>query len=262
MRPHPLHGTIADTSGAVVVNATVNLINEVTQQSQSQKVSRTGEYSFNQLAPGRYTISATAPGLGTQTEGVELLVSQPATINLALPVVGANETVEVTASTTLNFSDATLGNAINSEEIEATPVDSRNVPDLLSLQPGVLYFNNNASASNPSATQDSRLGAVAGARSDQGNITLDGLDDNDQTNGYAFTGVLRSTMDSTEEFRVTTSSANSDAGRSSGAQVTLVTKVRHPTASTAVFMNTSGMQLSPLMTGFNKHTEVAGGTCQ
>ncbi len=253
-----LHGTIADTSGAVVVNATVNLINEVTQQSQSQKVSRTGEYSFNQLAPGRYTISATAPGLGTQTEGVELLVSQPATINLALPVVGANETVEVTASTTLNFSDATLGNAINSEEIEATPVDSRNVPDLLSLQPGVLYFNNNASASNPSATQDSRLGAVAGARSDQGNITLDGLDDNDQTNGYAFTGVLRSTMDSTEEFRVTTSSANSDAGRSSGAQVTLVTKSGTNSIHGSLYEYFRNAAFAA-NDWFNKHTEVAGG---
>ena len=72
--------------------------------------------------------------------------------------------------------------------------------------------------------QDSRSGSVAGARSDQTNVTLDGLDDNDQQNGYAFTGVLRSTLDSTEEFRVTTTSSNADAGRSSGAQVTLVTK--------------------------------------
>jgi hypothetical protein len=92
------------------------------------------------------------------------------------------------------------------------------------LQPGVLYFNNNNSASNPAQTQDSRLGAVAGARSDQGNITLDGLDNNDETFGYAFTGVLRSTLDSTQEYRVTTANSNADAGRSSGAQVTLVTK--------------------------------------
>ncbi len=110
------------------------------------------------------------------------------------------------------------------QQIQAMPIDSRNVADLLSLQPGVLYFGNNNSASNPAATTDSRLGAVAGARSDQGNITLDGVDNNDQTNGYAFTGVLRATMDSTEEYRVTTASSNADQGRSSGAQVTLVTK--------------------------------------
>jgi hypothetical protein len=71
---------------------------------------------------------------------------------------------------------------------------------------------------------DSRNGSVSGGRSDQGNVTLDGVDDNDQVNGYAFTGVLRSTLDSTEEFRVTTADANADAGRSSGAQVSLITK--------------------------------------
>jgi hypothetical protein len=65
---------------------------------------------------------------------------------------------------------------------------------------------------------------VNGGRSDQGNVTIDGIDDNDQVNGFAFTGVLRETVDSVEEFRVTTGDANADAGRSSGAQVSLVTK--------------------------------------
>jgi len=55
-------------------------------------------------------------------------------------------------------------------------------------------------------------------------VSLDGIDDNDQINGSAFTGVLRSTLDSTEEFRVTTSNGTAEAGRSSGAQVNLVTK--------------------------------------
>jgi hypothetical protein len=65
---------------------------------------------------------------------------------------------------------------------------------------------------------------VSGARSDQTNITLDGVDDNDQVKGYAFQGALRSTLDSLQEFRVTTSNANADEGRSSGAQVALITK--------------------------------------
>ena len=93
------------------------------------------------------------------------------------------------------------------------------MPDLLSLQPGVLYLGRQIDQ-----TVDSRSGAVSGARSDQTNVTLDGVDDNDQTNGFAFTGVLRSTLDSVEEFRVTTTSANADAARNSGAQVVLVTK--------------------------------------
>jgi Carboxypeptidase regulatory-like domain/TonB dependent receptor len=219
-----VRGIITDPTGAVVQGATVTLTNTTTQISQEQKVGKSGEYSFVDLQPATYTISVAFSGFGTQTKDTELLVSQPATINFKLIVGSAAQTVEVSAASTLNFSDATIGNAIDSAQIQTMPIDSRNVADLLSLQPGVLYFGNNNSASNPAATQDSRLGAVAGARSDQGNITLDGLDDNDQTFGYAFTGVLRSTLDSTQEYRVTTANANADTGRSSGAQITLVTK--------------------------------------
>ena len=122
-------------------------------------------------------------------------------------------------SQTLNDTDATIGNALNNATIAALPSEGRNVPDLLSVQPGVLYLGRGADKQS-----DSRTGSVAGARSDQTNVTLDGLDDNDQTQGYAFTGVLRSTLDSVEEFRVTTTNANADEGRSSGGQVNMVTK--------------------------------------
>ncbi len=84
------------------------------------------------------------------------------------------------------------------------------------LQPGVLYLPNN--------TGDSRTGAVNGGRSDQGNITIDGIDNNDQINGAAFTGVLRQTQDAIQEFRVVTGGGNADSGRSSGAQISMVTK--------------------------------------
>ena len=132
-----------------------------------------------------------------------------------------NETIEVSdIAQTINTSDATIGNAVSNSTIQALPMEGRNVPVLLSLQPGVVYLNSRAT--NPD--QDSRSGAVSGARSDQSNVTLDGVDDNDQRQGYAFTGVLRSTLDSVEEFRVSTTNSNADSGRSSGAQVTLVTK--------------------------------------
>src|SRR5258708_37804159 len=71
---------------------------------------------------------------------------------------------------------------------------------------------------------DRGRGWVNGAGSDQSNLTLDGVDVNDQVNGYEFTPVLPVSVDSVQEFRVTTSSYNADQGRSSGAQVSLVTK--------------------------------------
>jgi hypothetical protein len=160
-------------------------------------------------------------------KAAELLVSQPATINFTLTVQSITQTVEVNdIAQTVNTSDATIGNAVSNATIQALPIEGRNVPDLLSLQPGVVYLGKNVNGTTSLQGQDadSRSGAVAGARSDQGNITLDGIDNNDQRQGYAFTGVLRSTLDSVEEFRVTTTQSNADSGRSSGAQVTLVTK--------------------------------------
>ncbi len=100
-------------------------------------------------------------------------------------------------------------------------MDARNVPDLLSLQAGVAYTGNRPDVN---LMTDTRSGAVNGARSDQSNITLDGVDVNSDTRGYAFTSVIPVTADSVEEFRVTTSNYNADEGRSSGAQVALVTK--------------------------------------
>jgi len=99
-------------------------------------------------------------------------------------------------------------------------LEGRNVVELLSLQAGVTFLGKNAGNSD----DDSRSGSVNGARGDQSNVTLDGIDVNDQNKGYAFNSVLRVTQDSIQEFRVTTSNPNADGGRGSGAQVALITK--------------------------------------
>lgn len=215
-----LSGTVQDSSGAVVPGAVVTLDNKSNGFHATTQSDAKGQYEFAQLAPGTYEVTVEAKGLGEQVKVAQLLVSQPATIAFILSVKGVAETVNVSAATeTLNTTDATIGNSVSNFVIEALPMEGRNVPDLLSLQPGVLYLGRQIDQ-----TVDSRSGAVSGARSDQTNVTLDGVDDNDQTNGFAFTGVLRSTIDSVEEFRVTTTSSNADAGRTSGAQVVLVTK--------------------------------------
>ena len=121
----------------------------------------------------------------------------------------------------LNTTDASLGNAFNETQVKELPLEAGNVPELLSLQAGVTYTGNRPDINT---TTDTRNGAVNGARSDQSNITLDGIDVNSDTKGFAFQSVLPITQDSVQEFRVTTSNYNADEGRSSGAQVALVTK--------------------------------------
>ena len=114
-----------------------------------------------------------------------------------------------------------MGNPFNNQQIQELPLEGRNVVDLLSLQSGVVYTGNRP---DQNVNNDTRSGAVNGARSDQSNVTLDGVDVNDQNSGYAFTSVLPVTLDSVQEFRVTTTNYNADQGVSSGAQVSLVTK--------------------------------------
>jgi hypothetical protein len=216
-----LRGIVHDPSGALVPGATVTLTNKSIDKTLSAVTNDAGFYQFQQIPPAQYLISVTASGFAAQSKTAGLLVNQPATIDFTLSMQSNTVTVDVSASAqTLNTTDATLGNSVGNETIQALPMEGRDPISLLTLQPGVLYLGNPAE----NDTLDSRSGSVNGGRSDQGNITLDGMDDNDQIAGTAFTGVLRSTLDSTEEFRVTTSNSNADSGRSSGAQISLITK--------------------------------------
>jgi hypothetical protein len=218
-----LRGTVLDKSGAAVVGATVSLDHNGQSLHHQTKTGSTGEYEFLGLPPGTYTLTIEMAGFRkSEQKSVQLLVNTPGTVNVTLEVGTTTETVEVSAqAVTLNTSDASLGNAFNETQIKQLPMDARNVPDLLSLQAGVAYTGNRPDIN---VNTDTRSGAVNGARSDQSNITLDGVDVNSDTKGYAFTSVIPVTADSVQEFRVTTSNYNADEGRSSGAQVALVTK--------------------------------------
>jgi hypothetical protein len=211
-----LRGVIKDSSGALVPGASITLSDKGTGNTYHAVSNPSGFYIFPVVTPAHYLITLTSGSFARQTRTAELLVDQPATIDFTLSVKADTVTVDVSSSSeALNLTDATIGNAVGNSTIEALPMEGRNPISLLELQPGVLYIGGNT---------DSRQGSVAGGRSDQGNITLDGLDDNDQINGTAFTGILRSTLDSTDEFRVVTSNGTAASGRSSGAQVNLITK--------------------------------------
>jgi hypothetical protein len=216
-----LRGTVTDPKGALVQGAILALNNAATGFSRTTKSGNDGVYQFLEVPPATYTLSVTAPGFATvQQDRVTLQVSQPATLDIAMQVKGSTEIVEVSSEAPLvNTTDATQGNVFNSSQLINLPSEGRDPVAILSLQPGVTYVGQNVDQN-----VDSRGGSVAGARSDQTNVTLDGLDNNDQLTGLAFQGALRAPLDSIQEFRVTTSNSNADAGRSSGAQVSLVTK--------------------------------------
>ena len=140
-------------------------------------------------------------------EKVALQVDSTSDVTVGLEIGNLAESVQVTAEApVINSSDASIGNVISGNQIRALPLEGRNVAALLSLQPGVTYVPK----ADPGATMDPRYGSVSGARADQSTVTLDGIDVNDSDRQTAFTSVLRVTLDSVQEFRVTTSNYGAD----------------------------------------------------
>src|SRR5262245_46727979 len=206
-----VNGTVEDTQKQAISGATVILKNESRNFSRATTTAADGSFLFTVVPPGAYNIEVEAPGFkkAVQTE-VQALVDNRVTLSVTLEVGQVSEVVSVSASTAeniINTQDASLGNNFLAPQITQLPLNARNVGNLLSLQPAV-----------------TSTGYVAGGRSDQANLTIDGVDANDQQDGTAFSPVIRVSPDTVEEFRVTTVNANSTQGRSSGAQVGFITK--------------------------------------
>jgi len=217
-----LNGTVTDPTGAVIPGAKLTLENAATAITRETESDQDGAYRFLQVQPGPYRLKVNKGGFSDLiVNDIQLLVNSPATLNVKFEKVGqVTEVVSVTAeATAVNTVDATLGNNFGTKPILQLPFEGRNVVSLLSLQPGVTFLGD-----NDSVNDDYRQGSVNGGKSDQANVTLDGVDVNNQQGRQAFTSVLRTTLDSIQEFRVTTTGANADQGRSSGAQIALITK--------------------------------------
>jgi len=205
-----IRGTVTDQQGGAIAHAQISIKN-ASGYSRTQETTTTGSFSFDLIPVGDYDVTVEALGFRkAEFAAVHALVSNVVTLDAKLQVGSTSQTVQVEAGgneVQINTQDATLGNTIVGAQITQLPIEGRDVRVLLTLQPGV--------------TPD---GSVAGARSDQSNITLDGIDVNDaQTNGIN-DAVLRLNSEAIEEFRVNTVNANANEGRSSAAQVSLVTK--------------------------------------
>src|SRR5712675_1411852 len=249
-------GDVTDPQGAAVNAARVTLTDPSTGVTRQTTTDEQGHFQFLSLQPGTYTIRVEATGFkSAQTDRVEALVSSTQKLSIKLELGTVSDTVTVTesAAAAVNTTDATLGAAFDSRQILALPFEGRDAAGVLSLQPGVTFVG-----SNPDDNVDTRNGALNGGRSDQANITLDGVDNNQQARGTAFQGAVRSTLDSIEEFRVTTAGDNADQGRSSGGQVALVTK-----SGTNTFHGSLYEQNRPTITAandwFNKHAQLDNG---
>ncbi len=222
-----LNGKIVDPTGAVVPGSTIVLTNTDNNARREQQSDSDGAFLFSAVQPGNYKLLAKKAGFSDiSVQRIVLLVSNPSTLNLTFETVGAvAQTIEVSAEgIQLNTSDATVGNAVGTRPITQLPFEGRRADRILSLQPGISSIGDSDTVNGGSNTATDRGGVVNGGKSDQSNLTLDGVDINNQQTREPFNGALRVTLDSVQEFRVTTSNANADSSRGSGAQITLITR--------------------------------------
>ncbi|HEX6717168.1 MAG TPA: TonB-dependent receptor [Pyrinomonadaceae bacterium] len=216
-------GTVTDPTGAVVTGASVKLVDTKTSQEKSTTTNDQGVYLFAQVPPGAgYKLVFSATGFETlELTGIALGVGNTETHNAQLKVGQVTTNVVVTteaAGATLNTTDASIGNVIEERRMKELPIQIRSSPaSLIGLQPGVIGNNVGTGATN-------RVGSVTGARADQGNITVDGIDANDQATGQAFATTGNAPIDAIQEFRTVTANPAASEGRSSGGQIELITK--------------------------------------
>lgn len=202
-----ISGTVTDASGASVPSASVEIANVATGVTQKQSVNAAGQYIFPNVAPGEYTLKATAQGFRTASVGgLRVEVTKSYVQDIKLEVGQLTETVEVTAAAQaeLQMVDATLGTVIPGKALPTMPLFTRQVNELLTAQAGA-----------------TPTGEITGSRNDQSTFTLDGIDVTNNSVGGTGTFMYLG-VEAIEEFRVGVSNPNASFGRGSGGQVSLI----------------------------------------
>ncbi|HEX6626273.1 MAG TPA: carboxypeptidase-like regulatory domain-containing protein, partial [Pyrinomonadaceae bacterium] len=215
-------GVVTDPAGAVISGATVTLSDPKTSLERTVTTDENGVYRFAQMPPGQgYKLTFSGAGFQTlELTNVALGVGTVETHNVQLSAGAVAETITVVdqGGATLNTTDASIGNVIEERRLKDLPIQIRSSPaSLMGLQPGVIGNNVGTGATN-------RVGSVTGSRADQGNITVDGIDANDQSTGQAFATTGNAPIDAIQEFRTVSTNPGAAEGRSSGGQIQLITK--------------------------------------
>jgi len=227
-----LNGTITDTSGGIIAGASLKLVDTRTNNSYTAQTNSTGGYRFVDVAPGpAYALTITKDGFQTVTiNGIYLPVAVATTRDIQLTIGQISQTIEVTAETgsvSLNTTDATIGNNLDMHAVENLPNEFRGDPaNLLRIQAGVVsaQVNNGQAVQANLDPNHSRDGSVAGARADQNNIVVDGIDAVDFAGGQAFSTQAPIAVDAIQEFNTQIAQPSAAYGGRSGAQTVITTK--------------------------------------
>lgn len=222
-------GTVTDTTGAAVTDATVTLTNLGTAEKHEVKSSSSGEYTFVSILPGRYRVEGTKAGFKTFVrEPVIVEIESGIRVDIAMQVGSQTETVEVSAAAPLLQPETqSLGQVVEGRNVTEAPLNGRNPLALVALVPGVVpqgapSAGGNSSGSpvgaNPFAMGDFQIG---GGQAGQSAVLMDGV----STNGsYLNVITIVPDQDAIQEFKVQTNNLGPEYGRFAGGVINLTTK--------------------------------------
>ncbi len=214
-----LQGTVSDGTGAVVTGATITLTNQGNGATLRTVSGGSGTFAFDLIPPGNYTVTVEMTGFKKAVSANNVVnVNLPTTLNLVLEIgsVDAVVNVENAAELVQTSTSGNIGTTITTRTIESIPIvglRGRNPLDIVDFQPGVTVGANTGGGVH-----------VNGSRDRSFNFTLDGIDINESSAGGSNFTPLRPNPDSIQEFQIVTSNFTAELGRSTGAQVTFVTR--------------------------------------
>ncbi len=217
-------GTLTDPSGAVVPNATVTIENVDTHVSRSALSNASGEYVFDLLDPGSYTVTAQASGFQRSRLPVTLVAGQRVAANVKLQVGQTSQTVEVTNQIpALQTQNSTLSNVVAEQAVQNLPSNGRNYLTLVQSTPGTSsgVGGDVEGGSRPDDRRQTSSVSANGQAEAFNNNMIDGMDNNEMEQGEV---LLRPSEEGIAEVEVNTNDFSADVGRSGGAVINVVTK--------------------------------------
>jgi hypothetical protein len=206
-------GRVVDAQHAVIANAHLVLGNSDQGYERSTTTNSQGEYSFQLVPPGEFTLRGEATGFAPASVKVEVVVATTIRADLALGIQSLQQTVNVVGENgvAVQTESADLGRTISPHEMSELPSLTRSPYDFIALMPGATISND-------------LLGvgfAVNGARTQSANYLLDGSENNDT---FMSAPAQDIPLDSIEEFSVQTNHYSAEFGRNSGFTANIVTK--------------------------------------
>lgn len=218
-----LVGSVQDSTGAVIPGAMVTVTNLGTGEQRAQETESAGLYRFVNLVPGQYRLEARSDGFKQfAQEPIAVEVEASVRIDAILEIGEVTEVVEVVSSTPLLQSQtSSLGQVVESRKVTETPLNGRNVLNLVALAPGVVPQGQ--SMQSPTGVNIFAWGnyQIGGGQSNQSATTLDGAPVNI---GYANLTALVPTQDAVQEFKIQTNNLGAEFGRFAGGVINMTTK--------------------------------------